>query len=150
MTTPRRGTAVLAVALTLGVGPAITSCGDGEPDAGALEQLAPTRDEVARAAGIAFPPSTDGFRLVRLGANQIDVTFTIDPSDVDRFAEGSGFELVDDERTLVHASPLWDVAVTDPLRGGSSTHDGIARSVEVVESGDLTTVRLSLLQNAEE
>lgn len=146
----RRFTATAAAALAFSGGVAVTSCSQDEPAPSALDQLAPTRDEVARAAGIEFPASTAAFRLVRLGPNQIDVTFTLDPADVDEFADGSGVELTHGERTIVHASPLWDVAVTNPVRGGTSTHDGIDRTVEVVDDGDVATVRLSLLQQGEE
>lgn len=141
----RRGGALAATLVVLVPTAALVGCSsDDQPTA--LEQVAPTKADVARDAGIVFPESTAGFRLVRLGNNQVDVTFTISPDDVDEFASGTGVELTVGERAIVHASPLWDVAVTKPLRGGSSTLDGIRRDVEVVDDGAIATVRLSLLR----
>lgn len=141
----RRRCALAAALLVLVPATALVGCSsDDEPTS--LDQVAPTKADVARDAGITFPESTAGFRLVRLGTNQIDVTFTISPDDVDAFASGTGIELAAGERAIVHASPLWDVAVTKSLQGGSSTRNGIRRDVEVVDDGAVATVRLSLLR----
>lgn len=140
----RRSTAWAVAALTL-IPTTVAGCASDDDPPAALDQVAPTRADVARDAGVDFPESTAGFRLVRLGPNQIDVTFTVSPDDVESFASGTGVELTAGERAITHASPLWDVAVTAPLRGGSSTRNGIRRDVEVVDGGAIATVRLSLL-----
>ena len=125
------------------------ACSDEEPANGVLDELAPTRADVAAQAGIEFPPSTTGFRLVRISGDQLDVTFQVVDEEVDDFAEGSGIELVDGERTIVHASPLWNVAVTAPLRGGTSDRDGVERSAEVVSEDGADTVRLTIRRIAD-
>ena len=109
-----------------------------------LDQVAPTKADVAREAGIDFPSSTSGFRLVRISGNQIDVTFQIPVTAIGEFAKGSNLTLTDGERAITHASPLWDVAVTGALAGGSSKHRSVNRAVEVVPDGDTATVRLTV------
>lgn len=120
-----------------------TGCSGDEPENATLDQVAPTKADVARDAGVVFPDSTRDFRLVRISGDQIDLTFTIDPADVEQFATDTGVELTEGRRTIAHASPLWDVAVTGDVSGGSSSRNGITRDVEVVAPG---TVRLSLLK----
>lgn len=119
----------------------------------ALQQVAPTKADVARDAGIEFPPSTADFRLVRIDADQIDVTFTARADEVDGFTTGSGIPIEAGRRTITHASPLWDVAVNEAVRGGSSRRDGLVRNVEVIGGGDAgatpdatATVRLSIVR----
>ena len=148
MTAHRRVVALGATFLLVMAVLAGGACSSDDGDAsGVLDQVAPTKADVAKEAGIEFPASVAGFRLVRLGAGQIDVTFTLAPGDVDDFARGSGIELEPDRRAIVHASPLWDVAVKNPLRGGESTRRGVKRSVEVVDEGGVERVRLTLLVN---
>lgn len=141
----RRLAPALLVALmapTLVVGAA--ACSTDDDASSVLDQVAPTKADVAAEAGIEFPSSTKDFRLVRVSGDQIDVTFTIAATDVDAFATGSAIDLQRGERTIKHASPLWDLAVPDDVRGGSSTEDGVGRSAEVVTDGDTATVRLTI------
>lgn len=141
----RLGTAVVMMgALGLGLIGA-TSCSSGTDDASPLiEQVAPTKADLARDARITFPASTADFRLVRISGSQLDVTFTIASADVDAFASGSGITLTEGRRVITHASPLWDVAVTGSMSGGSSTKGNLDRSAEVVPDGDRATVRLTV------
>jgi hypothetical protein len=149
---PRRArrfllTAALA-AVPLLLLPACSGDDDANDTAGsaALDQVAPTKADVSHDAGVEFPASTADFRLVRIGADQVDVTFTLATTDVDAFASGSGIELTDGQRAITHASPLWDVAITGAVRGGSSSENGITRNVEVLAAGDRSSVRLSLVR----
>jgi len=127
-----------------------------DDDSAVLQQLAPKRTDVESEAGIVFPESTESFRLVRLGPTQIDVSFTIANGDVGEFSDGSGIALAEGERSLTHASPLWDVAVLGPVKGGSADLDGaegVTRSAEVlpdVPEAGTSTVRLSILTGAGE
>ncbi|MFN8050190.1 MAG: hypothetical protein U0Q22_02010 [Acidimicrobiales bacterium] len=141
--TPRSRVAVLLAAAFL-ILP--ISCSSDDTASQPLDQVAPTKADVAREAGISFPASTAGFRLVRIAAGQVDLTFTVDLADVDRFAKGSGIELEDGKRVIMHASPVWDVAVTGEVRGGSSTKGTIRRDAEVVVENGVATVRLSLVR----
>lgn len=145
-TVRRRAAAALAL---LCVVPLACRGDDATSDDGAvLQQVAPTKAEIAKDAGIVFPPSTSGFRLVRVGDEQIDVTFDAESAEIDAFAEQSGFTLEVGKRAIVHASPLWDVAVTVALRGATSEYGGVERGVEVIEDGEVATVRLTLVPTA--
>lgn len=128
--------------------PLLASCSDDGAKDAPLDQVAPTKAEIADEAGIEFPSSTDGFRLVRISPSQVDVTFTLDPDQVDAFASGSGLELREGQRVIMHASPIWDLAVDGTVRGGSSVRDGVKRSAEVVADGDLARIRLTLLSDS--
>ena len=142
---PVRSTALLLATLLMFGGGAVAGCSsDDKETSSVLDQVAPTKSDVATAAGIVFPPSTTDFRLVRISGDQIDVSFTIAATDVNEFASGSGIELTSGERTITHASPLWDVAVSGEVQGGSSTRDQIGRNAEVLVEGDTATVRLSI------
>jgi len=117
---------------------------DASSDA-ALDQVAPTKADVAHDAGISFPASTSDFRLVRISADQVDVTFTVDAADVDAFATGSKLTLVPDQRVITHASPLWELTVEGAeLRGATSASNGLTRDIEVIANGATADVRLSI------
>ena len=137
------GRRLLAAACIAGWSVAGACSGDGTTST-VLDEVAPTKADIAREAAIAFPDSTADFRLVRVGPGQIDVSFTIETTDIAAFASGSGIELRSGERTLTHASPLWDVAVSGDVSGGSSERGGVDRSAEVVVDADRATVRLTI------
>lgn len=141
---PRRAIVAFTIGATLLTGVPACSSDDGDGDTAVLDQVAPTKADIARDAGISFPASTADFRLVRISGDQIDVTFTLTPADVDGFASGSGIVLTDGERSITHASPLWDVAIVGEFAGGSSTVDGVRRRAEVVGSEDAATVTVRL------
>lgn len=136
------GTTMTTLALVAGV--VACSADDDASTTSVLDQVAPTKADIASQAGIEFPASTTGFRLVRISGNQIDVTFQLPLADVDAFARGSGLTLAAGERSITHASPLWDVAITGEFSGGSSNRDSIGRAAEVVPDGDTATVRLTI------
>lgn len=145
----RRRIARLAPAILIAVTAPIlvvgaVACSSDDDASSFLDQVAPTKADVAAEADIEFPASTKDFRLVRVSGNQLDVTFTVTAADVDVFATGSSIELKDGERSIQHASPLWELAVPDDVQGGVSTKDGVKRSAEVIPSGDTATVRLSI------
>ncbi|MEZ5321540.1 MAG: hypothetical protein R2698_05620 [Microthrixaceae bacterium] len=125
---------------------AVVACGtDRSITSAGLDQVAPTRQDIARGAGIRFPTSTRDFRLTRIGRGQIDVSFVVATGDVDAFTAGSGVRLTPGRRAITHASPLWDVAVKGPVSGGSSAYRTVVRNVEAVPDGTTTTIRLSIV-----
>jgi hypothetical protein len=115
--------------LVLG-GSVVPGCSsDDQETSSVLDEVAPTKS-TWRPLPASSSPSTTDFRLVRISGDQIDVSFTIAATDVDEFASGSGIELTSGERTITHASPLWDVAVSGEVQGGSSTRNQIGRNAE--------------------
>lgn len=141
----RRRLTAAATAALLGFTPVVAGCsGDDDAPSGALDQVAPTKADLEREAGISFPPSMTGFRLVRISGEQLDVTFSITAADVDAFASGTGITLTPGKRTITHASPLWEVAIQGEFSGGTSTKDGVVRAAEVIPAGASATVRLTV------
>jgi hypothetical protein len=136
---------VLGASLVLG---SVACSGDDSSTDAVLDQVAPTKADVAAQADIDFPASTEGFRLVRISADQIDLTFTIATADIGAFSSGSKLTLTGGSRVITHASPLWDVAIVGEFEGGESVRNTVKRSAEVVPAGDRATVRLTLLRQS--
>ncbi len=121
------------------------AAGDTTTTTAALPFDSPSKDELADATGLVFPDSVAGYRSVQLSPGQLDVTFTLPAADVDAFLEDSDLPpLTDDERTLAHASPLWELNPTDTYAGTATSRDGISIALETVGSGDPVTVRLTV------
>ena len=137
---PRRWRGIVASALLLtasGVGASgLAGCGSDDEAASVevLSTLRPTKAMVARDAGIAFPPSTDGFRAARVGGD-LHVSFTIDADDADAFDERSGLHLAAGKRVITHSSPLWELNPSGEISGGASADSAVRRTVEVVTPG---------------
>jgi hypothetical protein len=124
---------------------------DGSTTPPTLPFDTPTKDELATAAGLAFPESTDGYQSVQIGPGQLDVKFTMAEADVDAFVSGSDLPaLTNGKRTLSHSSPLWELNPTEPSAGSEVTRDGLTISVEVVGAGDPRTARVSVSAAAPE
>jgi len=142
----RRRLTAAATAVLLGLTPVVAACSgdDADTPSGALDQVAPTKADLEREAGISFPASMTGFRLVRISGEQLDVTFSITAADVEAFASGTGITLTPGQRAITHASPLWEVAIQGEFSGGTSTKAGVERAAEVVPDGNTATVRLTV------
>ncbi len=131
---PRRWRGIVASALLLtasGVGASgLAGCGSDDEAASVevLSTLRPTKAMVARDAGIAFPPSTDGFRAARVGGD-LHVSFTIDADDADAFDERSGLHLAAGKRVITHSSPLWELNPSGEISGGASADSAVRRTV---------------------
>ena len=91
----------------------------------------PSKCLLASDAGIAFPPSTDGFRAARVGGD-LHVSFTIDADDADAFDERSGLHLAAGKRVITHSSPLWELNPSGEISGGASADSAVKRTVEIV------------------
>lgn len=115
---------------------------------GALDLSDTDAEGVSELAGLALPETSAEFLSARLDDDsQLDVTFTIDPTDEAAFVEGSGFpEPVEGERVIFHSSPLWELNAQGPIRGTGDTvtsgKQGVRRSVELIAEGELVRVRL--------
>ena len=99
-----------------------------------------TQDAVATLSGLAIPTTASEFLTARLDSDrQLDVTFVIPADSVDAFVADSGLASPeDDQRVVLHSSPLWKLN-PDPgttLRGSSDTVDGVHRAVELLTATD--------------
>lgn len=104
--------------------------------AATLPWTAPTKAEVADAAGLELPGSVTAWRSVLMSPGELDVAFTISPDDVAGFDEASGLGLEADARVVTHASPLWELNVEGTYAGSSTAHGKVRRAVEVVTPTD--------------
>ena len=141
--TPRRFGKAFALTL-MGLGVILPACSEDAAPPKALEQVSPTKAEVAKAAGFSFPASVSEFRLVRISGSNIQFAFRIAPGDVDAFASGSGLTLTQGKRVIGHASPVWELNPAGTFAGGVDTRNKIRREVEVVTNAGQDRVRISL------
>jgi hypothetical protein len=119
--------------------------GGGTTTSGTLPFDSPSKDELADATGLSFPASIAGYQSVQLSPGQLDVTFTLAAADVEGFVADSDLpEPTEGDRTLAHASPLWELNPTDTFAGTEATRDGVTIAVEIVGSGDPRTARVSV------
>jgi hypothetical protein len=111
----------------------------------------PSDAVLAEAAGLTFPTSINGYRSVRVAANELDVSFTIPATDLDAFVTDSHFgALVPNKKIINHPSPVWDLTTTGTVQSAVSTRRGIERGIEVVASAadpNTDTVRLVVAKN---
>lgn len=129
----------LARALTaaLVVAAATTACGD---EAGTT---ALTRNQIEERSGLTLPASVEGFRATRTTTDQLQVTATVTDADGTRLADDLGLEA--DRRVVTHSSPLWELNPSGTIRGGTSRHEEVERTVEVIDDdGARSTVRMIL------
>ena len=106
-------------------------------------ESSPSKDELARVAGLRFPASTAGYQSVRVDPSELDVSFTIAATDVDGFASGSGLGALAQGRVIQHGSPVFPQNPTGTVRSAVSTHGRVTRVVEVVDDpGQPTSIRL--------
>ena len=146
-----RSTRVLAIGIVgLVIGGALLVWGlvssAGSPageSSSAVPFSTPSRSEIARRAGIAFPDSTTKFESVK-AADELHVVCTIAARDVAAFESGSKLALVAGKRVVIHASPIWDLNPTGQISGGSSRFGAIERQVEVAVDGSVATIRMVL------
>ena len=103
----------------------------------------PSRVEIARRAGLAFPASTTHFESVKVG-NELHATCVIAAADLPAFESGSKLELVAGKRVVIHASPIWELNPAGQISGGSSRSGAIDRTVEAVVDGAIVHLRIIL------
>lgn len=103
----------------------------------------PSRSEIARRAGIAFPASTTKFESVKAG-DELHVVCTIPTADLGAFETGSKVTLVAGKRVVIHASPIWDLNPTGLISGASSRFGAIDRDIEAAVDGATATIRIVL------
>lgn len=115
-------------------GPGGTSGSSGA--SATLPWTAPTKSQVATAAGLDLPDSVEAWRSVLMSPGELDVSFTISRDDVAAFDEGSKLGLKPGERVVAHASPLWDLNVEGTYAGATGERGPIRRTVEVVSPTD--------------
>ncbi|MFV0318009.1 MAG: hypothetical protein ACK5O2_13745 [Microthrixaceae bacterium] len=149
----RIGVPLLLVALgALGIWLIVTGSGQDASSTGPDRLPIGNTDmaSVEELAAIEVPGGAQDFLTARLDDDtQLDVTFTIDPTDEAGFIDGSGFtEPVDGERVITHSSPLWDLNVDGTVRGVADTAGGVTRAVELLGEGERTRVRLVLTRAA--
>ena len=102
---------------------------------------------IAELTDMEFPASAEQFQTAATeDLTQLDVSFTIPTSDEAAFLSGSGLsEPVEDERTILHSSPLWKLNAdgTSTIRGVADSTDTVNRAVELVPEGEgRTRVRI--------
>lgn len=102
---------------------------------------------IAELTDMEFPASAEQFQTAATeDLTQLDVSFTIPTSDEAAFLTGSGLsEPVEDERTILHSSPLWKLNAdgTSTIRGVADATDSVNRAVELVPEGEgRTRVRI--------
>lgn len=115
-----------------------SACSGDDSVEGAVRPL--TRELIEEEAGIHFPESMHSFRLTSLqDGRQVDVSFQMDADDLDEFTTRSGITLTDGERVIPHSSPVWGTPDYGGVRvrGGTSTHGGVLRAVEVVDNAEV-------------
>ena len=125
------------------VGVVLVVTGGSDHSSSNPSSVAPTLAQLESATGLRLPSSISKYRTVRLDPSQVDVTFTIPPSDVDRLVSGSSLPPLSPARVITHTSPLWSLDPSGSIRGTSTTRDGAKIDLEVV-SGDPAVVRLSV------
>jgi hypothetical protein len=140
---------VLVVVAAAGIVLVVAGGGDGGADgSGEASGLAiedTGADSVAELGGLALPDSTSDFLTARLDDDsQLDVTFTIAAESEEEFLQGSALaDPVEDQRVILHSSPLWELNAEGTVRGSSDlAPTGVRRAVELVEEGGLVRVRL--------
>ena len=155
---------VLVAGFALGVGlvlipsddaPTTTTAPDADAGSGSEPLPAPKALEIddtsmasiAELTGLEFPASAEQFQTASTkDLTQLDVTFTIPTADEAAFVSGSGLsEPVEDERTILHSSPLWKLNADgeSPIRGVADSTDTVNRAVELVDEGEgRTRVRI--------
>jgi hypothetical protein len=97
-------------------------------------------------SGLDIPDGATDFLTARTDAEQqLDVTFTIAPTDEVAFLAGSGLPPLGDEaRVITHSSPLWKLNPGTPIRGAADVRGDVNRSVELTPEGDRIRVRVTL------
>lgn len=124
---------------------ASTTTGAGTAPAATLPFTAPTKAQLAEAAGLAFPAQTTEFRTVLIDPRQLDLSFGMSRSDLDAFVTGSALTLSKDQRVVTHVSPLWTLSPAGSISGGADDRGALRRAVEVVDDGGPSlTVRVVL------
>lgn len=99
---------------------------------------------VEKLSGLEFPPGTADFLSARLDdGTQLDVTFTMPPTDQATFVTASGLPpLESGQRVVTHSSPLWKLNPEGTISGAADTDGSIGRAVEVVPEGDRLRARV--------
>jgi hypothetical protein len=105
-----------------------------------------SRAGVERLSGLVLPASTADFLSARLSnGSELDVTFTIAPSDQDAFVSASGLPgLTEGTRVVTHASPLWKLNADGTVAGATDSRGDVNRAVELVPEGERLRARVVL------
>jgi hypothetical protein len=128
----------------------VTDDGDGstrgdEPAAAdaPLQLEDSSQASVEELSGLDFPDSASEFLSAQLEVgSQLDITAIVPPAEEAAFLAASGLAApVEGERVITHASPLWDLNPSEPIRGVSDRHAGVHRAVELVEEDGSVRVR---------
>ena len=146
----RRGAAiavVVAVAILGGISGCTKRPTPGGPTTTTQPSLpfdsSPSRSRLEQLTGLRFPTSTTTYRSVRAAEGELDVTFQMDPADVESFVADSKLPAPRAERLIAHPSPVWSLDPGGDVRSTSTTRDGLRIAAEIVTvPGPLATVRL--------
>lgn len=103
----------------------------------------PSRAKLEEITGLRFPDSTDGYRSVRAAEGELDVTFRMDPADIESFVAHSKLPALRSERLIAHPSPVWSLDPGGEVRSTSTRRDGMRIALEIVDGTEPpATVRL--------